>query len=295
MNPEVCEEERAKLDLACREWGFFQLINHGVLAEVMEKVKEDVANFFKLPLEEKEAFKQLPSGVEGYGNLFVISEEQKLDWKDILVCYTQPQTKRNMRFWPTNPPTFRETVDNYSSALKGVSTSLLGSLSHCLGLESQHLINVFGEQVQAMQFNYYPPCPKANKVLGHSPHSDGTGLTILLQANNVSGLQIKKSGKWFTVEPLPGAFVVNVGDLLEIFSNGRYKSVEHRATINPENARISVAAFHTPACKIIGPLPELLKGGEELYKTTSVDDFERGYFAAKLNGKSHLECMKISK
>ncbi|XP_020252350.1 protein SRG1-like, partial [Asparagus officinalis] len=157
-----------------------------------------------------------------------------------------------MRFWPTDPPTFKETIDKYSLTLKEVSASLLRSMSESLGLESEYLINVFEDQTQMIRFNYYPPCPEANRVIGLSSHSDATGLTFLLQANNVSGLQVKKNGKWLTVEPLQGAFIVNVGDLVEIFTNGRYKSVEHRAMVNPENARVSIAAFNAPARDIIG-------------------------------------------
>lgn len=108
-------------------------------------------------------------------------------------------------------------MDTYSAALVRVAISLLRSMSVSLGLEPEFLLNVFGEiLLQSMRINYYPPCPEASKVVGLSPHSDATGLTILLQANEVPGLQIRKDGKWFTVEPLPGAFLVNVGDLVEV-------------------------------------------------------------------------------
>lgn len=108
-------------------------------------------------------------------------------------------------------------MDTYSAALVRVAISLLRSMSVSLGLEPEFLLNVFGEiLLQSMRINYYPPYPEASKVVGLSPHSDATGLTILLQANEVPGLQIRKDGKWFTVEPLPGAFLVNVGDLVEV-------------------------------------------------------------------------------
>jgi len=68
---------------------------------------------------------------------------------------------------------------------------------------------------QRIRMNYYPPCPEPDKAIGLTPHSDATGLTILLQVNEVEGLQIKKDGKWVSVKPLPNALVVNVGDILE--------------------------------------------------------------------------------
>lgn len=110
----------------------------------------------------------------------------------------------------------RDTINTYSLALMELATTLLQSISVSLGLEPEFLVNIFGEILQDMRINYYPPCPEASKAVGLSPHSDITGLTILLQANEVPGLQVKKNGKWFTVRPFPGAFVVNVGDLLEV-------------------------------------------------------------------------------
>jgi len=109
--------------------------------------------------------------------------------------------------------------------MEELADSLFRLMSKNLGLGPEYLINMFKEQLRAMRFNYYPPCPKANKVLGHSPHSDATVLTILLQVNDVPGLQIKKNEKWFTVEPLPGAFIVNIGDKLEVISN-KIKRIE---------------------------------------------------------------------
>lgn len=67
--------------------------------------------------------------------------------------------------------------------------------------------------------NYYPPCVQADKVIGLTPHSDATGLTLLVQINDVQGLQIKKDGNWIPVHPLAGAIVVNIGDILEVIMN----------------------------------------------------------------------------
>lgn len=293
---ELSEEERDKLGRACGEWGFFQLINHGVPEELIEKMKADIVEFFNLPYEEKKAFAQLPNSLEGYGQIFVKSEDQKLDWGDMMTLGTHPSSQRKMRFWPTHPPTFRDNLDEYSSAVKEVAKSLLAVMAKDLGLDLETMMDIFGDAPQAVRMNYYPPCPHPDKVLGHSPHSDATGLTILLQASDVQGLQIRKDGRWFPVDPLPGAFIVNVGDLLEIFTNGKYKSIEHRVGVDPEKERLSIAAFHAPRhdCTI-RPLPQLVKGGVERYKSTSHGDYMKGVFSKKLHGKSHLESMKFDK
>jgi isopenicillin N synthase-like dioxygenase len=77
---------------------------------------------------------------------------------------------------------------------------------------------VFEGQTQGMRVNYYPPCRRAaDRVLGLSPHTDASGLTLLLQASNgVQGLQVRKDGRWFAVDAIDGALVVNVGDFLEV-------------------------------------------------------------------------------
>lgn len=88
---------------------FLQLINHGIPDEVIKRMKDDITEFFRLPLEEKKAFAQLPNNLEGYGQAFVVSEDQKLDWADMIYLISRPLHSRKMRFWPTHPPTFRFT------------------------------------------------------------------------------------------------------------------------------------------------------------------------------------------
>ncbi|KAJ6806339.1 S-norcoclaurine synthase 1-like [Iris pallida] len=291
---QTSQEECDRLGRACEEWGFFQLVNHGVEAEVIEKMKLDIAEFFKLPLEEKEAYAQLPDGYEGYGQIFVKSEEQKLDWGDMITIFTRPHSTRNMRFWPTHPPTFRDTLENYTSAVRDVATCVLGVMARNLGLDPEIIMNIFKDIPQAVRINYYPPCPDTKKVIGHSPHSDATSLTVLLQANDVQGLQLRKNGKWLPIRPLPGAFIVNIGDHLEMYTNGRYKSNEHRVVVNTEKERLSIAAFHTPTHDTaLRPLPELVQGGVENYKATTVGDYMKGFFSVKLDGKSYLQTLKL--
>ncbi|KAJ6825015.1 S-norcoclaurine synthase 1-like [Iris pallida] len=292
---QLSPEESAKLGLACEQWGFFQLINHGVPTELVEKIKMDIVEFFKLPIEEKEAFAQIPdNSYNGYGQIFVKSEDQKLEWGDMIALDTLPLKIRKMRFWPTYPPSFRDDLDAYASELKKVTNCLLRLMAENLGVEPEIMMNNFKDMQQSIRANYYPPCPKADKVFGISPHSDATGLTILLQANDVEGLQIRNNGVWFPVKPLPGTFVVNVGDLLEIFSNGKYKSIEHRVIVNTEKERLALATFHGPDKNcILRPLPQLVKGGAENYMASTHEDYTKGYFSKKLDGKSHLESVKL--
>lgn len=295
IDDQLChDDELAKLHLACKHWGFFQLINHGVSQEVINKMKTETEEFFKLPLEEKKAYAQLPNDIEGYGQAFVVSEEQKLDWGDMLFLLPRPVSQRNMRFWPHNPTSFRATLDKYSSEVEGVSISLFRLIAKNLGLKQERLTDFFEYGTQGVRMNYYPPCVRANKVIGLAPHSDATGLTLLVQVNDVQGLQVKKNGNWVLVTPIPGAFIVNIGDIIEILSNGEYKSIEHRAVVNPEHKRLSIAAFHSPGIDTkIGPLTDVVKDGNPNYKTVSGEEYVRLNVTSKLDGKSTLDQMKF--
>ncbi|KAK9106502.1 hypothetical protein Syun_022513 [Stephania yunnanensis] len=286
--------ELAKLHHACEDWGFFQLINHGVREDLIEKMKDDTKEFFKLPLEKKRAYAQLPNSLEGYGQAFVVSEDQKLDWADMLFILPQPVNDRNMRFWPTHPPSFRESLEQYSAEMQKIALVLFGLLAKNLGLEPEKLTDPFKDGHQGVRMNYYPPCPQADKVLGISPHSDADGLTLLLQVNEVQGLQIRKNGIWLPVEPIPGALIVNIGDVIEIMSNGRYKSIEHRVVVNPKEERLSIAAFQVQKSDAdVGPIPDLVKENDPNYITVSSKEFARKVYTNKLDGKSLLDRMKI--
>ncbi|KAK9147493.1 hypothetical protein Scep_006250 [Stephania cephalantha] len=286
-------EELAKFHLACQDWGFFQVVNHGVGEDVIEKMIEDVGEFFELPLEEKKS-RSVKS--EGYGRTFVFSEEQKLDWGDMYYLHTQPVGSRNYAAWPTHRPlTFRETVSIYSLEMDRIKTILVGVMAKNLGINEGKFTNMFNNGTQSMRMNYYPPCPEASKVLGISPHSDATGLTVLLQFNQVHGLQINHNGTWVPVKMLPSALLVNIGDIIEILTNGKYKSIEHRVVVSKEKARMSVATFHeTHESVVIGPLPELIINGEtEQYKHVTFVEFFKMFLSRKLDGKSFLDDLKL--
>ncbi|KAK9115745.1 hypothetical protein Sjap_014692 [Stephania japonica] len=165
-----------------------------------------------------------------------------------------------MRFWSTHPPSFRESLDKYSAEMQRVALVLFGLLAKNLGLEPEKLTDHFKNGTQAVRMNYYPPCPQADKVLGLSLHSDANALSLLLQVNDVQGLQIRRNGTWVSVESIPGALIVNIGDIIEIMSNGRYKSIEHRAVVNPKEECLSIGLFHSPKFDSdVGPIPDLVK------------------------------------
>ncbi|KAK6781540.1 hypothetical protein RDI58_019336 [Solanum bulbocastanum] len=107
--------------------------------------------------------------------------------------------------------------------------------------------------------NYYPCCPQPELALGMPPHSDHGLLTLIIQ-NQVGGLQVQHQGKWIHVNALPNSLLVNTGDHLEIFSNGKYKSNVHKVVVNNTSPRISVAVAHGPSLEaIVSPASPLVQ------------------------------------
>ncbi|KAK7324482.1 hypothetical protein VNO77_28057 [Canavalia gladiata] len=295
LSVESGTSELDKLHLACKEWGFFQLVNHGVSSSLVEKVKLEIQDFFNLPMSEKKKFWQSAEHMEGFGQAFVHSDDQKLDWGDLFYMTTLPKYSRMPHLFLKLPPSFRDTLEVYSQEMKDLAMTIIWHMGKALKIEEKKIREFFEDGIQMMRMNYYPPCPQAEKVIGLSPHSDGIGLTILLQLNEVDGLQIRKDGMWVPIKALPNAFIVNVGDILEITTNGIYRSIEHRATVNSEKERLSIATFYSPNQDgVVGPASSLItEQTPAQFKTVGTKEYFRGLFARKLDGKSYVDAMRI--
>jgi isopenicillin N synthase-like dioxygenase len=94
--------------------------------------------------------------------------------------------------------------------------TLMVLIGKAVKMDTREIEELFEDGLQSMRMTYYPPCSQPELVVGLSPHSDLTGVTILHQVNGVDGLQIKKDGVWIPVSFLPDAFIVNVGDIMEV-------------------------------------------------------------------------------
>ncbi|KAK1439366.1 hypothetical protein QVD17_05183 [Tagetes erecta] len=284
--------ELQKLHLACKDWGFFQIINHGVDFSLLERVKKETQEFFKLPIEDKQKFWQTSEDVEGFGQAFVVSEDQKLDWADIFFLLTLPHHIRKPHLFPNLPLPFRDTLEAYSEELKNTALKTLVYIAKALKMESKEMTELFEEAgMQSMRMNYYPPCPQPEQVIGLTPHSDAVGITFLLELNQVHGLQIRKDDTWIPIIPLPNAFIVNIGEIIEIVTNGEYKSIEHRATINSEKERLSIATFLSPNLDgELGPAPSLLAPETPpKFTRVKVAEFFKNLFSRELKRKTNLE------
>ncbi|POO01327.1 Oxoglutarate/iron-dependent dioxygenase [Trema orientale] len=242
------ESELEKLRSALTSWGCFQAIGHGISSSFLDKVREVGKEFFSLPLEEKQKCFRAARDGEGFGSDVVVSKEQVLGWCNRLNLMVFPEDGRRLNLWPENPNDFGETLIEYTKKIRSVMDVVFEATARSLKLEEDVFLKHFGEKTAMVaRFNFYPPCPRTDKVLGLKPHSDKSGVTVLLQDKEVEGLQVFKDNQWSRVPTIPHALVVNLGDQMEIMTNGVMKSPLHRVTTNAEKMRVSVAMLIEPS------------------------------------------------
>ncbi|EXB51040.1 Flavonol synthase/flavanone 3-hydroxylase [Morus notabilis] len=263
---------------ASREWGFFQAVNHGIPTEVIRRLQEAGTEFFGLPQEEKEVYAKPEDAksIEGYGTKHQKIVNGKKPWGDHLFHRIWPPSRINYQFWPKNPPSYREVNEEYGTHVRGFADKVFRSLSLGLGLEADAMKEAFGgEELEYMlKINYYPPCPRPDLTFGVLEHTDMSTLTILVP-NEVPGLQVLKDNHWIDAKYVPNAIIVHMGDQIEVASNGYYKSVLHRTTVNKEKARMSWPVFLEPPPEfVVGPIPQLLNDqNPPKYKSKMFKDY----------------------
>ncbi|XAR65121.1 Flavanone 3-dioxygenase [Bertholletia excelsa] len=251
-----------KVSKACEEFGFFQVVNHGVPEELCRRMMAAIEEFFQLPPEERARLfsddKTRPVRVSNY-HLKVEGQDRVTMWSEHLSHRWHPREDFTA-FLPGNPPQYREVMAEYAKEIGALTSRVLSLISQGLGLDKSCLEAKMGENPRRrMQANYYPPCPDPELTLGLAVHTDIGALNVLRQSEGVVGLQVIKAGKWVSVSPVPNAFVINIGDQIQVLSNGRYKSVHHRAVTNEDATRVSLSMFYGPnEDTVIGPIEDLI-------------------------------------
>lgn len=288
------EKELEKLRLSLSSCGCFQAINHGMTSSFVDQVHRVGKEFFALPSKEKQNYSRSVEDTEGYGNDSVLSEHQTLDWNDRLYLITNPEDQRKFKYWPQNPQSFRDILVEYTNKLETLNEVVLKALAKSLNLKEDSFLKQYGENATMIaRYNCYPPCPRPDLILGVKPHADGSAITFLLQDKQVEGLQVLKDNQWFRVPIIPNALLINVGDQVEIMSNGIFQSPLHRVVTNSERERMTLAVFCIPESgKEIEPAEELVtEERPRLYK--KVKNYVDIYFQNYQLGKRPIEAAKI--
>ncbi|KAI7980158.1 Hyoscyamine 6-dioxygenase [Camellia lanceoleosa] len=259
---------------ASENFGIFQVINHGVSENSILDMMRNFKEFFGMTVEDKESM------VNKSGLIYTSSTGYAKDgvhlWRENLKQPCHPLEKC-IQLSPKKPTIYREVVSKYLVEVKELSLRILELISRGLGLEPGFFKE--SSQLQLMSANYYPPCPDPSLTLGILRHCDPSIITILLQ--DVPGLQVVKDGQWVGVDALPSAFVVNIGNQLEIISNGKLKSPEHRAVANSTVTRTTISTFiNPPSDCVVEPSKALVNGlNAPQYSAFLYKDFVNSYGA----------------
>ncbi|XP_010493145.1 PREDICTED: codeine O-demethylase-like [Camelina sativa] len=286
--------ELSKLHSALSTWGVVQVMNHGITEAFLDNIYKLTKEFFALPTEEKQKCARDTGSMQGYGNDMILWDDQVFDWIDRLYLTTYPEDQRKLKFWPELPIGFRETLDEYTMKQRVVVEKFFKAMARSLELEENSFLDMYGESATMdTRFNMYPPCPRPDKVIGVKPHADGSAFTLLLPDKDVEGLQFLKDGKWYKAPIVNDTILINIGDQMEIMSNGIYKSPVHRVVTNSEKERISVATFCVPGEeKEIQPVEGLVSEARpRLYKT--VKKYVELYFQYYQQGRRPMEAALI--
>ncbi|XP_027335003.1 1-aminocyclopropane-1-carboxylate oxidase homolog 1-like [Abrus precatorius] len=278
---------------ACETWGFFQVVNHGIPMSVLEEMKNGVKRFHELDTEAKKEFytrDRLRSFA--YNSNFDLYSSPALNWRDTFKCYMYPDSPNPEEL----PVVCRDILLEYGKHIMKLGTLLFELLSEALGLNPNHLKDMGCAEGLLTLGHYYPACPEPQLTMGTPKHSDNDFLTVLLQ-DHIGGLQVLCQNKWIDIPPVPGALVVNIGDLLQLITNDRYKSSQHKVLANKVGPRISVACFFSTSArgtKLYGPIKELLsEDNPPKYRETTVADFDNFFVSKGLDGTSALTHYRI--
>ncbi|MCI2398725.1 2OG-Fe(II) oxygenase family protein [Aliiroseovarius subalbicans] len=249
----------ARLAEGVTETGFLTVYNTGLTQERMTRVFAAYQAFFHLPEAEKQAVNMARTGSNrGWGGpgSEQVDPDANPDYKQVFDCGFQlrqgdPVRDQNLsvygeNLWP-DLPGFRGEVEAYFSDAMKVAMTLLSAIAAVLGRDESYFDKAFSRPMALLRGNYYPPRPDwaSEKDFGIAAHTD-YGCLTLLASDGVAGLEVQATdGSWLPVNAPVGEFVINFGEMLEMWSGGRVKATLHRV-VGTKAERISVPLFFNP-------------------------------------------------
>ncbi|TVU19590.1 hypothetical protein EJB05_35746, partial [Eragrostis curvula] len=262
------EELVRRVKAAAETVGFFQVVNHGVDGALLAETLAAVRRFNEAPAEAKRAYYGRGNARKvRFSSNFDLFRSPAANWRDTLFCDVAPEPPRPEEL----PEAVRHVMVEFGDAARELAERVLELLSESLGLARDHLKDMGCVEGVGVASNYYPPCPEPHLTLGTSRHTDASALTVLLQ-DDMGGLQL--------------------------VSNGKFRSVEHRVVANKsrDTARVSVAAFCSAdvikSTRLYGPIRELTSsdGGEPpLYRSITIHEYLAHFLNKGLDGRPTLD------
>jgi len=269
---------------ACSSWGFFQITNHGIPDELIDEVWRQTRAFFALPIATKlEVLRTRDNPWGFYHNELTKNQRDKKEVFDYTTDGVDPIYESENR-WPDVTTPFKVTLSDYRDAVTKLGLSLLEAFCVGLDLPADFMRADFeNDHTGFIRLNYYPvkePLAQSNienmpvADLGVHHHTDAGALTVLMQ-DDVGGLQVFKDGFWHDIPPVPDAFVINTGDMMQVWSNDIYQAAIHRVLAMEQKDRYSIPFFFNPsAATEVSPLPTVVTDERPAqYRTINWSDF----------------------
>ena len=267
---------------ACRDWGFFQVRGHGVPEAVMTDTLSAARAFFALPREAKRAYLRTRENPWGYYDRELTKNARdKKEVFDIGPDATGQHSHKDAfegeTRWPEKPGNFRPAIETYVAAADQVTTLLLKAIGEGLGA-SDVISDAFRPTHSSfLRLNHYPvddpiAGEQSDQVgLGVHHHSDAGALTLLWQSDT-AGLQVYRDGYWFGIPPIHDAFVINIGDMVQVWSNDLYVAPQHRVLAMEQVDRFSFPYFCNPSYDAV---IEPLRAADPHYRPVHWGEFRR--------------------
>ena len=265
---DAADRFRADLRAATRDVGFFYLTGTGISTDLEQRLHRAARGFFALDDDDKLAIENVKSPhFRGYTRIGGERTKGAVDWREQIDIGPErdaveggPAFNRLIgpNLWPQAQPELRAVVAEWHAALSGIARKLLRAWALALGAEESYFDDHFGEPSTLIKIVRYPGTTDPEPQQGVGAHKDSGVLTLLWVEPGRGGLQVERDGEWVDAPPVDGAFVVNIGELLEYATNGYLKATNHRV-VSPRapHDRLSIPFFFNPALDTKLPLIEL--------------------------------------
>lgn len=288
----LLSETIEKIRKACSEWGFFQCVNHGIPENVINNFDKETRKFFELPRSEKVSIKRTATNSRGWFDDELT--KQVRDWKECIdIGQPGKSSVDGENQWPSvkSAPNFRKSMEEYYHHCWILSRALLRACAVGLNMSPNHFDEEAEPHTSYLRLNYYPLCekiapeshgfeepdPLLDGSLGINKHSDAGCLTVLRQyAGEPNSLQVYQEGSWHRVVPVKNALTINIGDMMQVWSNGQYKAPIHRVLANRERVRYSAPFFYNPSYDTM--VTPVSSAGKPKYHPLSWSEFRRRRF-----------------
>ncbi|KAK0605700.1 hypothetical protein LWI29_029756 [Acer saccharum] len=260
-------EQQHQLEEACRDWGIFRLVNHGVPLNLISQLQDQAQKIFSMSFEAKQTLfnnngSSTPAAVSYFWGTPVLTpsgsvlgnvDPKKINWVEGLnVRLSQPSDYHDQVSGDPMLDSFRVLLEEYGGHMARLARVIFEAILKTLNMDSKQYNSksqLLSESTSFVRVYRYPKILKADEeeaVIGMQVHTDSSVISILNQ-NQVGGLEVFKDDKWFHVRPILNELIVNLGDMMQAICNDEYKSVKHRVKANKHEERFSICYFMFPA------------------------------------------------